>query len=334
MVQPAKSPELITPSVQFSRRQFLAATATVAATGLSTSACVAQTPSTAEDAVKRFYGTLTDVQKKEVCFDWDHKDPSRGLLRKYISANWQVTKPAIKSDFFTADQQRAIREIFEGVIHRDWHDRIDKQQQDDAGGFGRNQSIAIFGDPAAGKFQCAITGRHLTVRCDGGSEKKVAFAGPIVYGHAAAGFVEKPDHPGNVFWHQAKEANELYQVLDGKQQQKALVEKAPAESRIAFRDRSERPGIPISELTADQKERAQEVLRKLLDPYRQSDRDGVVACLKSQGGLDGCNLAFFQEGDLGDDGVWDIWRIEGPSFVWHFRGSPHVHVWVSVAEQA
>jgi hypothetical protein len=30
-------------------------------------------------------------------------------------------------------------------------------------------------------------------------------------------------------------------------------------------------------------------------------------------------------------GVWDNWRLEGPAFVWHFRGSPHVHVWVNIA---
>jgi len=30
--------------------------------------------------------------------------------------------------------------------------------------------------------------------------------------------------------------------------------------------------------------------------------------------------------------VWDNWRLEGPSFVWWFRGSPHVHVWVNVAD--
>jgi hypothetical protein len=337
MVQPGKNGELKTRPIQISRRQFLAATATataIAATGVSNVGCAAEPLSMAEDAVKQLYGTLTHAQKKEVCFDWDHKDPSKGLLRRYVSANWRITKPAIASDFFTADQRRLIREVFEGIIHPDWHERIDKQQTDDAGGFGRRQSIAIIGDPGAGKFQCAITGRHLTVRCDGGSAKNLAFAGPIVYGHAAAGFTEKPDHPGNVFWHQAKEANELYQMLDGKQQTRALVKNAPVESRIAFRDSAERPGIPISDLTSDQKQRSQEVLRKLIEPYRQSDRDEVVACLKAQGGLDACHLAFFQEGDLGDDGVWDVWRIEGPAFVWHFRGSPHVHVWVHVAERA
>ena len=27
------------------------------------------------------------------------------------------------------------------------------------------------------------------------------------------------------------------------------------------------------------------------------------------------------------------WRVEGPAFVWHFRGAPHVHVWVNVAHR-
>lgn len=49
-----------------------------------------------------------------------------------------------------------------------------------------------------------------------------AFGGPIFYGHAAEGFNEKPDHPGNVYWYQAKRANELFQALDGKQRKVAL----------------------------------------------------------------------------------------------------------------
>jgi hypothetical protein len=56
--------------------------------------------------------------------------------------------------------------------------------------------------------------------------------------------------------------------------------------------------------------------------------------LKAQGGLDKCKLSFFEDEDVGFDDVWDNWRIEGPSFVWHFRGCPHVHVWVNVADDA
>jgi hypothetical protein len=74
------------------------------------------------------------------------------------------------------------------------------------------------------------------------------------------------------------------------------------------------------------------VLGRLIEHYRQSDQDEALGCLKRQGGLDKCSLAFYREGDIGDDKVWDCWRLEGPAFVWYFRGAPHVHVWVNVAD--
>jgi hypothetical protein len=45
-------------------------------------------------------------------------------------------------------------------------------------------------------------------------------------------------------------------------------------------------------------------------------------------------MAFYQQGDLQNDKVWDIWRVEGPSFVWHFRGAPHVHAYINVGAVA
>ena len=36
----------------------------------------------------------------------------------------KLTEPAIGSDFFTADQRRMIRDIFEGMIRPDWHARL------------------------------------------------------------------------------------------------------------------------------------------------------------------------------------------------------------------
>ena len=70
----------------------------------------------------------------------------------------------------------------------------------------------------------------------------------------------------------------------------------------------------------------------LIEPYRKEDQDKVRECLKKQGGLDKCSLTFYKDGDIGDDGEWDNWRLEGPSFVWYFRGHPHVHIWINVAD--
>jgi len=91
------------------------------------------------------------------------------------------------------------------------------------------------------------------------------------------------------------------------------------------------PGIPVVEMSSDQKGEVEKTLASLLAPYRNSDQQKVRACLTAQGGLDRCSLSFYADGDLGNDGEWDNWRLEGPSFVWYFRGSPHVHVWVHVA---
>src|SRR5690606_36446353 len=178
-----------------------------------------------------------------------------------------------------------------------------------------------------------LTGRHMTLRADGNSAEHVAFGGPIFYGHAADGFDETPEHVGNVFWPQEQMANKLYQMLDGEQQQEALERTGkPRENRVGFRGKEGKfQGIAIRELSSDQQEHMQNVLQKLVEPYRTTDRDEVMQCLKAQGGLEACHLAFYAQEDLGNDQVWDNWRLEGPSFVWHFRGAPHVHVWVNVA---
>lgn len=322
------------------RREFLkqAGALSLGAAGASLlpteSVGAASSESTPESLVKVLFDTLTPKQKQQVCFDWDHIDKRRGLLRTRVENNWKITKPSINSSFYTPEQQKLIQKIFLGMTNFDWHERWDQQLQDDVGGFGNRQSIAIFGKPGTKQFEFVLASRHMTLRCDGNSAEHVAFGGPILYAHEGEGLYEKPHHPKNVFWHQAVEANRLYDMFSGKQRKQALVVKGmPSEELVGFRgSKGTFDGLPVTEFSSDQKSHLQSVLRLLLEPFRQSDQDEVTRCLKVQGGLDACNLAFYKEGDLGKDGIWDNWRLEGPSFVWYFRGKPHVHVWVNVAD--
>ncbi len=323
-------------SSEVTRRDFIktagAAALAVGAAPLMARAAAVPADAPPETVTKLLYESLSDDQKKEICFAWDFTEEKRGLLRTRISNNWNITKPTIKSDFYNSDQQAMIKHIFESIIQPDWHKRIYKQLEDDAQGYGEQQSIAMFGKPGE-KFEFVMTGRHMTLRCDGNSNEHTAFGGPIFYGHAASGFNEKPNHPGNVFWHQALAANKVYEMLDEKQRKRALVDKVPKEEAVSFQGSGGQfPGIPVAEMSSDQKGLVKEVLKKLIEPYRKSDRDEALACLTKQGGLDRCSLAFYREGDIGNDQVWDNWRLEGPSFVWYYRGAPHVHVWVNVAD--
>ena len=322
------------PRLPLSRRRLLAGAAACAGSAAIGGLRAEQPPAaTAETLAGSLHASLTPAQRQKVCFPWDYQHPKFGLLRTRVGANWNATEPTLAGDFFTKDQRQLVREIFEQLIEPDWHARFDKQMADDCGGFGHDQSVALLGEPGSGKFQFLITGRHMTLRCDGDAAEHVAFGGPIFYGHDAGGANEGADHKGNVFWPQAVAANKVYAMLDGKQRAAALVSPLPRENAITFRAAGTAPaGIAVTELAADQRAELDKVLAVLLEPYRTRDRDEVRGCLAKQGGLDRCRLAFYKDGDIGGDGVWDNWRLEGPAFVWHFRGAPHVHVWVNIAD--
>src|SRR5437867_733250 len=111
----------MTESLDLSRRAFLkfaaAGAAVAAASPVARAASAGDAP---ETLVTSLYDSLTEKQKGEICFAWDHKEKLRGLLRSYLSNNWRITKPALKSDFYTSDQQALVRRIFEGLVNPDW----------------------------------------------------------------------------------------------------------------------------------------------------------------------------------------------------------------------
>jgi hypothetical protein len=280
------------------------------------------------------YKSLNDEQRKKLCFGFDHP------LRSAVNNNWHIVKHTI-ADALSPDQQAMVRDIFRGMHSSEYAQRVFDQVEHDGGGPGtfNECSVALFGEPGAtgdaGKFEFVLTGRHCTRRCDGNSVAGAAFGGPIFYGHAAEGFNEKPDHPGNAYWFQALRANEVFKALDGKQRGLALRDDPRKESgndTVALGGKREGlAGIPASELSADQKDLVRKVLADLLAPFRKADADEAMKLIEA-GGFDDLRMAFFSTMDIGKDGVWDVWKLEGQNMVWYFRGAPHVHTWVNIRE--
>jgi hypothetical protein len=228
-----------------------------------------------------------------------------------------------------------VRQIFDGLHSEAYKKEVWRQFDQDNkgdGGFG-SASIAIFGAPGSGKFEFVLTGRHCTRRCDGDSAAGTAFGGPIFYGHAAKGFYEKPDHPGNAYWFQALRANEVFQALDGKQRERALLGDSRGERGTATVKLSGKtaglPGLAVGDMTADQKGLVRQVLADLLKPFRESDAKEALSLIDAAG-FDPLHMAFYKNEDVGEDGVWDVWQIEGPHMIWYFRGDPHVHCWAHI----
>lgn len=310
------------------RRSFIRRGSLAAAAMTSPSLLKAESASTPETLVKTLYDSLSEAQRGPLVYPFD------APLRKKVSNNWHITDQRI-GKFLNPDQNAMVKEIFLKAHSEEYAEKVFNQVKGDSGrrGFG-DCSIAIFGEPGAEKFEFVITGRHLTRRIDGNSVGGKAFGGPIFYGHAAGGFREGADHKGNAYWYQAQSANQVYQMLDGKQRKSALLDKKPSDSEQTIRLKRQAgtlPGLAFSDMSADQQVGVQKVLHDLLLPFREVDRKESMALIE-KGGLDHLHLSFYREDDIGHDEVWDNWKIEGPHMVWYFRGAPHVHTWVHVSD--
>ena len=285
---------------------------------------------TSETLVKTLYDSLSPRQRDNICFEFNHR------LRHEIDNNWFIVRKHRIGDSYTMDQQAMISEIFMKMHSDEFADEVMRQVVDDSGRGGFEEcSVALFGKPNTGKFQFVLTGRHTTRRCDGDSVEGTAFGGPIFYGHAGESFYEKPHHPGNVYWFQAKRANNVFDMMDGKQRKLALLSESRGENGPKTVDLTGKkkglPGIPMSELSSDQKDEVRNALDDLLLPFREADRKESLKLIEKSG-FDHLHLSFYKNEDVGNDGVWDVFQIEGPHMIWYFRGDPHVHSWVHIKD--
>ncbi len=351
-MKPAMSPSshpLLTPSMcpdcrPVSRRSFLK---TVPTAGLALAALPSHLASprilaaepgassaataSGETLVATLYKSLTEPQRAALCFDFDHE------LRRKVDNNWHIVKPRV-DEILNRDQQAMVREIFTRLHSEEYASRILAAVEHDNGQRGLGAcSVALFGEPGTAKFEFVLSGRHVTRRCDGDSVQGAAFGGPIFYGHAALSDEEAADHPGNVYWYQARQANAVFNALDGRQRALALRDQHRPErgnETVQLKGSQSAPeGIAVSDLASDQRELVRKVMADLLAPFRKVDADEALK-LVDAAGFDKVHMAFFKQDDIGSDGVWDVWQLEGPNMVWYFRGAPHVHTWVHIAETA
>lgn len=278
-----------------------------------------------ETLAATLFKSLNEEQRKKVTFPWEHE------LRHRVDNNWRIVTDRI-FETFNADQQQMIKEIFLSLHSEEYAQTVLKQVEADNGQGGLGKcAVALFGEPDTGKFEFVLSGRHVTRRCDGDSVEGAAFGGPIFYGHAAQHFNEKPGHDGNAYWFQAKRANELFQALDGKQREQALLDQSRGEhgtKTVALKEQNFE-GLAMSSLSADQQGLADQVMHDLLAPFRQVDREESMKLIKKNG-FEDLHISYFKKEDIGNDGIWDVWQIEGPHMVWYFRGKPHVHTWVNI----
>ena len=96
------------------------------------------TPSAlAETAVARFYKTLSDEQRKLLCFPFDHP------LRSAVKNNWAIVKPMISD--MKPDQKALCREIMKNLCSEEGYERFMRQMDDDSPNGFDDYHVAVFG---------------------------------------------------------------------------------------------------------------------------------------------------------------------------------------------
>ncbi len=207
-------------------------------------------------------------------------------------SRWSATTSSQRSN------GRPVTEIVKNVTTPDGYERLVKQTEYDDGGIG-GYSIAMFGSPDSDKFQFELTGRHLTLRADGNSVDKAAFGGPIVYGHG------EEDPKENLFNYQTKQVNEVFGALDAKQAKAALLRKLPGEAAVPIQGAGKTASWPchLRALRRPAGRSSRRLSRRCSAPTGPKMSTKVFEILKASGGIDQLHLAFYQQGDLGDDRV-------------------------------
>ncbi len=284
----------------------------------------------AEAMIQELYNGMTQDQRRTLVLPWDHRQGNNQYLTRQRMFNAPILNHRI-GEHYTQPQQELIERILRSISSGD--DGFQKMTR--GGTYDGSRSLQgcgahIFGDPAGGRqYAWVFSGHHLTVRCDGNSEPDAAFGGPMYYGHSPDGYSQR-----NIFYYQTRSVLNVFDALNEQQRRRAVVVGTPGEHEpsVQFRRRGEaHPGISSADLTADQRQLIETVMRDVLSPYRREDADEVMALVRRNGGLERIHLAFYRDRDATDNNRWHFWRLEGPGFVWNYRVLPHVHTYVNIA---
>ena len=133
------------------RRSFLKSAAAAAAVTVSAAgAAPKKTAADAETLTATLYKSLTEQQKSEVCFGFDH--PLALQSREPTGTSCR----ARSASFSRPDQQAMIDEIFRKLHNPDFVDKVMRHMEEDGKAWLTNYAVALFGEPGTGKFRIRL----------------------------------------------------------------------------------------------------------------------------------------------------------------------------------
>ncbi len=274
----------------------------------------------------RVFEGLSAKAKAQACVPYDH--PSRQYYNRGLWAGGAV----VHAGTFDWETRRALMDLFHAGLSEVGRTRVPNQFSTNWAGVNGLQ-LLICGDPRTGPYQMLLSGVHLNLRLGGRSREGAAFGGPQVYGDQRGN--NRVGLPGNVYRYQMEASHRLFASMTPAQRTAARVEHAPPQTLIEVQGAGGRfDGVAVADLSTASRNLAREVVGGILENYADADAEYAWTCLEHNGGIDALHVADydvdFQGGRRAGEGPSQIFRLEGPVAVFHFRGEPHVHAFLNV----
>jgi hypothetical protein len=275
-----------------------------------------------DDLARRLFSGLDDEQRAACCVAYEHP------LRQYHNRGvWGGGLGIFLG--FDQEQRQILTDLLHAGLSVAGRARIPEEYYTRWPGV-HGMRVLISGDPGAPPYQVILTGAHLNLRLGGMSREGVAFGGPQVYGDQRGN--GRPGLPGNLYRDQFLLAQSLLRGLDPGRRRAATLQEAPIQTQIELQGANGVfPGIPVGELASEQRALARELVRTILSTWAEDDVARAQECLAANGGVDALFFSTYEHGPDGPIPEAQVFRLEGPSAVFHFRGHPHVHAFVNLA---
>ena len=282
---------------------------------------------TVDELAAELVEALPPAAKAQALFPYDHP------LRQYYNRGlWLGSGLTVSAAALGWDTRCLLTDVLYAGLSAAGRGRIPYQDSTRFMGVNMMQ-LAVCGDPRVGPYQLLLSGVHLNLRLGSISPEGAAFGGPQVYGDQRGN--ERVGLPNNTYLYQLEAAQRLVVALTPAERARARVARAPAQVNVGVQGAGGRfQGVPLADLTPAKRALAREIVAGILDTYAEDSAAYAWQCLERNGGVDAMHFADydvdFEGGRHAGDGPSQIFRLEGPAAVFHFRGEPHLHAFINV----
>jgi hypothetical protein len=286
-----------------------------------------QTIGDARTLLRSVFEQLSDGARASALVPYDHP------LRQYHNRGLWIAGATVAPGALSWGARRDLTDLVVASLSPAGRQRI--LHQDAISVSGVNFAKLLFcGDPRSGPCQAVLSTGHLNLRLGGGPMEGIAFGGPQVYGDQRGD--EKAGLPGNTYRYQFELARQLIAAMTPAERKAVRVERAPAQVNVGVQGAAGHfDGLAIGELPAARRAMARNLVDGILGTYAEADAAYAAQCIERNGGVDALRFADYNTDydtswQVGDEPS-QIFRLEGPAAVMHFRGAPHVHAFINIA---